>query len=59
MPRSRSADSPRGLAEPASALVIYAIASFAFFGIPLLGGFSHLRRGFSAAGDPQIPRFDH
>jgi hypothetical protein len=52
---SRSADSPRGLAESVAALVIYAITSFAFFGIPLLGDFSHLRLGFGAAGDPQIP----
>ncbi len=54
-PPSPSADSPGGRAEPAAALVIYAIASFAVFGTPLLGSFSHLRLGYSAAGDPQIP----
>jgi hypothetical protein len=40
-PPSRIAHSPGGLAEPTAALLIYAMASFAFFGIPLLGGFSH------------------
>ncbi|HVA83880.1 MAG TPA: hypothetical protein VNF28_03180 [Candidatus Binataceae bacterium] len=54
-PRARSADPPGGLAEPAAALVIYAIASFAFFGIPLLGDFCHLGLGFGAGGDTQIP----
>lgn len=54
-PPARSASPPGRPAEPAAALAIYAIASFAFFGIPLLGGFSHFRLGFGAAGDPQIP----
>lgn len=54
-PPSPSADSPGRLVEPAAAFLVYAIASFAFFGIPLVGGFSHLHLGLDVAGDPQIP----
>ncbi|HEY2524574.1 MAG TPA: hypothetical protein VGI29_05910, partial [Candidatus Binataceae bacterium] len=54
-PPARSAASPTRRAQTAAALVLYAIASVGFFGIPLCGGFSHLRLGFEAAGDAQIP----
>lgn len=53
--RSRGAISAAGFAEPLAALAIYAIASIAFFGIPLFRDFSQLRLGFDSAGDPQIP----
>ena len=52
---ARSAASRLRRAQTAAALVLYAIASVAFFGIPLWSGFSHLRLGLEAAGDAQIP----
>jgi hypothetical protein len=45
----------KATAESLAALAIYSLISFAIFGVPLLGGFSHLRLGFAVAGDPQIP----